>query len=1055
VAPHGAFLDVRSNRWGTLMPAHPLIPGSGVGNQLEWDSLGAAAPASPRELERAVWREFVRYLDANSPSLRIEIADLPQGKVTVHGDGDLVQIWAPRVHQGIKVRDSVLTGVVNSGNLILFGAIKWGDITTPTAPAISAAQAFAALAGKVEQPVVYQRKAAYLEYIPTAVGATLDEVAPGEGYGYALAWVLSPKIDGDAGRWEALVDANSGEVLALQDLNQYLGGPAQRNVQGGVLPVSNDGLPPDGVEQAGWPMTWADLTVLGDTTFSDVGGNLPFCSGAAMSTTLDGQFMRMNDNCGPISESTTANTLDLGTSGGTDCVTPPGSDSPGNTHASRSGFFEMNQVKAQARGQLPSNLWPQGVLQANMNINSTCNAFWDGSTVNFYRSGGGCNNTGELAGVFDHEWGHGMDNFDAAPSISNPGEGIADIYAALRLNTSCMGRNFRATNCGGYGDPCLNCSGVRDIDWANRSSGIPHDISSPFPTGIDALCGSGSGTPCGGSTHCEGAVYAEAVWDLFNRDLPNAGVDHVTAIELAARLTYTGGGVVGNWFQCVPNFGGCNADGGYLNFLAADDDDGDLSNGTPNMQVIFDAFDRHEIACNAPTVQDSGCGGGPSTAPTISVTALDKGALIDILTIPAGTDKFDIFRTDGVFGCDQGKIKVATVDNPFNATESTVLVADDGLQNGREYFYTVIAVGTSDSCTSPAATCTAVTPVAGPNLNVREETGSLTINTGDGDVFLDNCEESTLTFDVSNIGTGTQTNVRIVSVDFPAHPTTVLTVSLPELIDNSMNACQNATGSISFQPRGMVFQDSFVVEVGVTSDELGGVVKTGTFSVDFAESSLQNFASKTFDFEANEDGWVVDQGTFFRDDTIGGGDGTTWYEQSSAFLDGQCDVIRSPLMVADSTSTMSLFTNFDIEPMSAGTWYDRGNIGFLDTDGARTLLTPDGGRLYNADSSGPGTYGGCNEPEEGWADSMPTWASSSWSDAAFGQVAPAGLAQLEVIYSTDPAANGDGFRFDQVTVTDVDLQVADAQTDACSPPTFIFEDGFESGDTSAWGNTVP
>jgi hypothetical protein len=110
-----------------------------------------------------------------------------------------------------------------------------------------------------------------------------------------------------------------------------------------------------------------------------------------------------------------------------------------------------------------------------------------------------------------------------------------------------------------------------------------------------------------------------------------------------------------------------------------------------------------------------------------------------------------------------------------------------------------------------------------------------------------------------------------------------------------------------------------------------------------------------------------------RDDITGGGDGTTWYEQSSAFLDQQCDRIRSPLMIAGPTSTMSLWNSFRIEPQSGGTWYDRGNIGFVDTNENRTLLTPDGGRLYNADSSGPGTYGGCNEPEEGWADVMPAW----------------------------------------------------------------------------------
>ena len=40
-----------------------------------------------------------------------------------------------------------------------------------------------------------------------------------------------------------------------------------------------------------------------------------------------------------------------------------------------------------------------------MNINQTCNAFWSpgAGTVNFYRSGGGCRNTGEIAGVFQGE----------------------------------------------------------------------------------------------------------------------------------------------------------------------------------------------------------------------------------------------------------------------------------------------------------------------------------------------------------------------------------------------------------------------------------------------------------------------------------------------------------------------------------------------------------------------------------------------------------------------------------------------------------------------------
>ena len=110
------------------------------------------------------------------------------------------------------------------------------------------------------------------------------------------------------------------------------------------------------------------------------------------------------------------------------------------------------------RSHLPSNTWLKNQLTSNMNKKSTCNAYWNGS-VNFYRSGGECANTGEIAGVFDHEWGHGMDANDATPGIASPsGEGIADIYTALRLNDSCIGRNFRSTVCTGNDDPCDTCT---------------------------------------------------------------------------------------------------------------------------------------------------------------------------------------------------------------------------------------------------------------------------------------------------------------------------------------------------------------------------------------------------------------------------------------------------------------------------------------------------------------------------------------------------------------------------------------------------------------------
>ena len=83
--------------------------------------------------------------------------------------------------------------------------------------------------------------------------------------------------------------------------------------------------------------------------------------------------------------------------------------------------------------------------------------------------------------------------------------------------------------------------------------------------------------------------------------------------------TAKGGGFVGNWFQCTTDgTAGCNADGGYLNYLVADDDNGDLGDGTPHMSAIHAAFARHGIACSALSVQDSGFAGTTPTAPGCS-----------------------------------------------------------------------------------------------------------------------------------------------------------------------------------------------------------------------------------------------------------------------------------------------------------------------------------------------------------------------------------------------------------------------------------------------------
>lgn len=1026
VTAQGARVDVRSGRFGTLIPTHPLIPGTGLGNGLTWAGMGADPPRNGAALRRAASKALRDYLRTRNPHLQIDVDELADpSDVEVSAGGDLVQIHAARVVDGLPVRNSYVTAVVNRGNLVLLGTHNWGDVEVSTNPSVSLGAARAAIAAHLEATSsTSDWGKAELLIVPMAQGSDLDQIPVGLGYDYRLAWLVRPQIPGEVGRWEGLVDAHSGELLAFEDSNHYAA--TARRVVGGVYPISNDGVFPDGQEQPGWPMPFTDVQHSGDTLFTDSGGNLLRCIDGTISTQLDGPFVRINDNCGVINESSSIDIF-LGAGGGTDCTTTPISSSAGNTHSARTGFYELNRIIEMGRGHLPGNIWLRSELLANMNINATCNAFWNG-TVNFFKSGGGCANTGEIAGIFDHEWGHGMDANGVHAGVSSPGEGIADIYAALRLNESCIGRNFRpGVQCSGFGDPCTQCTGVRDIDWAKRQSGVPHDVA-----WINANCGSGAGTPCGGSTHCEGAIYAEAVWDLLTRDLPGApfNMDANTAREIVTRLTFAGAGSVGSWFQCNSGGnGGCNGDGGYLNYLAADDDDGNLNNGTPHMSAIFDAFNRHGIACNTPSVQNSGCSGAPNSAPAVAAAALDRGASLSWNAV-AGAQKYQVFRSDGVAACDFGKIKVGeTTDTSF---------VDSGLQNGRNYDYVVAPIGTSDACIGPVSSCTSVTPTTGSNLVI--DANSVVVNplSGDGDPFLDNCESGDVSFDIINLGGITQTNVRIVDFEVVSHPGGVtVTSSLPKGVTGSLSPCAAATGSIAVtaEPQGLAFNDTVELRVDVTSDQLDPRVASQTLYINLVESDFDSSPSTTFTFESDFEDWQVVEGIFERTSAGGGALGTSFYVASSASLADQCDHIRSPLIRFSANSTLTIWNQFDIEGFDnpTGQWYDRANVGIYDpATGIRTPIDPDGGRMYNG--SGPG--GTCGTAgQNGWVDAMTSWAASAWSSSALGTGSIAGeFVQLDIRYGTDPLEHGFGFHFDQVTLTNAEIQVPDTQSDTCDPP---------------------
>ena len=101
--------------------------------------------------------------------------------------------------------------------------------------------------------------------------------------------------------------------------------------------------------QPGWPMPFANTGLAAPNNFTNAAGVYNYTCGTATST-LTGRFVRITDNCGAISLSSTTGDLDFGGANGQHDCTTPGFGGPGNTPASRSCFYEVNKIAEQARG---------------------------------------------------------------------------------------------------------------------------------------------------------------------------------------------------------------------------------------------------------------------------------------------------------------------------------------------------------------------------------------------------------------------------------------------------------------------------------------------------------------------------------------------------------------------------------------------------------------------------------------------------------------------------------------------------------------------------------
>lgn len=610
--------DLRSDRPHLIQGVgYPLLPGAG--NHLTGAGAGLAgdAPLGIDEVA-AVLRRFIdeqkELLGIDSASLQLDrdtSTQLPGGQVWL--------VTFQQVHQGVPVVGANVFFRVNAGNVIQFGTDRVADVGVSVVPRLSREKAFAGLldslslsAADVSETLEAGRLALHPTLRSGEAPASRYAGRPGQGYAHVLAWEFRFRRSGDIATYGALVDAQDGRVLRLQDENRSV----DATVHGGIYPRTMADAEEDR------PFPFASLTN-GAPKVTDANGVYDYTGGVA-TTALDGRYATVNDFCGAVSLSDdSTGDLDLGASGGTNCETP-GRGGAGNTHAARNAFYHMTKVNRKAATYLPGNAWLEGqpiIAATNLPGLFPCNAFSFGSPGVLLPAGeAGCANTAEIADIVYHEWGHSLDDAIGGWADFGTGEALGDTVAFLETHDACIapGLGLECHNCGG-------CSGVRSL--STFSADGPATIARPDTVlddaGIDcdhpdypACANDGSGGPMGYEAHCESYIASTANWDLAQSLVEAhgsaAGWTTMERIWYGSFPTARSAYQVTEGGTCNPTAAvdGCGAGNWYTVYLALDDDDGNLANGTPNGCRIWDAFNAHGIACGARPACTGGSGGG-------------------------------------------------------------------------------------------------------------------------------------------------------------------------------------------------------------------------------------------------------------------------------------------------------------------------------------------------------------------------------------------------------------------------------------------------------------
>jgi hypothetical protein len=442
-----------------------------------------------------------------------------------------------QVEGGIPVMHAaVVLAIHDNGKLFGFEASLYRDLQVSLVPRVERAVAQAL----ARSSVPFDPQSTLEQGDDTMVIVPVHQ-APGE-VEYHLTHRTDVATSDPIGMWRTYVDAHSGEiVLRTNEVHFAYEGSVHGDVE--YYTYCNGETPDVPTKDMYVLITGVGMAITdanGDFSMAGSSGSHPF------TVTLDGpDFNVICSGCTDAQQTGTIypdTPLDLYW------------DDTEARDDERDTFWHANRTKDYIQEIDPSWSWPK--YNAYVNINDYCNAYHQGTTINFFRAGGGCANTGTIGTVISHEYGHGIQySLLGGQGQQGLGEGNSDITANFISDDSRMGVGFYS---------CPNPMPGRDCD---NELHYPEDLT--------------------GQIHDDGRLICGFNWDVWHNLVAYMGVEdgkaHAAYLWHFSRKLWGYSG----WTQPVQ----------AERYRWADDDDSNMANGTPNWDAICEAAIDRGYGC--------------------------------------------------------------------------------------------------------------------------------------------------------------------------------------------------------------------------------------------------------------------------------------------------------------------------------------------------------------------------------------------------------------------------------------------------------------------------